>query len=99
MSQQHNANLPPWVLTPREEARARKNLKLFTYDKCHDVVEAMAQCAKLNGVRVFPRCNEQKQAMRDCLLFYQEDSKFLDEQRRLIIAEKIDALNNSLPKD
>lgn len=99
MSNQHNSKLPTWVLSPSEETRARHNLKLFTYDKCHDLVEAMAQCAKKNGIKVFPRCNAQRDAMKDCVLFYQQDSNYLDEQRRLIISEKINKLYESLQKD
>lgn len=86
----HNARLPIWVLTPQEETQARKNLKKFTYEKCSEYVKAMADCAKLNGVKVFPTCNPEKEKMRECLLFYQMDKKYLDEQRDLIILNKIE---------
>ncbi|KAK5778833.1 Cmc1p PWA37_001268 [Arxiozyma heterogenica] len=86
----HNAKLPIWVLTPQEEIQARKNLKKFTYEKCNDYVKAMADCAKLNGVKVFPTCNSEKEKMKECLLFYQLDKKYLDEQRDLVILNKIE---------
>lgn len=86
----HNARLPIWVLTPQEETQARENLKKFTYEKCNEYVKAMAECAKLNGVKVFPTCNHEKEKMKECLLLYQMDKKYLDEQRDLIILNKIE---------
>lgn len=86
----HNARLPIWVLSPQEEVKARKNLKTFTYQKCNQYVKAMAECAKSHGVKVFPACNAQKEQMKECLLFYQMDKKYLDDQRDLIILNKIE---------
>ncbi|CAL9736795.1 COX assembly mitochondrial protein [Monosporozyma servazzii] len=86
----HNARLPIWALSPQEEAKARKNLKDFTYEKCGQFVKAMADCAQVHGVKVFPACNPQKEQMKECLLFYQIDKKFLDDQRDLIILNKIE---------
>lgn len=75
---------------PQEETKARKNLKDFTYEKCSQYVKAMADCAHANGVKVFPACNPQKEQMKECLLFYQMDKKYLDDQRDLIILNKIE---------
>lgn len=86
----HNARLPIWVLSPQEEIKARKNLKTFTYQKCNEFVKSMAECAQKNGVKVFPNCNPEKEKMKECLLFYQMDKKYLDDQRDLIILNKIE---------
>ncbi|CCF57941.1 hypothetical protein KAFR_0D02930 [Kazachstania africana CBS 2517] len=94
----HRTRLPLWALSPREEQKARSNLKDYTYEQCHDYVEAMANCAREHGIKVFPACDVQRQKMKDCLLFYQLDDKYLDHQRDLIILQKIEKLESQLNK-
>lgn len=84
--------LPIWVLGPQEEKEARVNLKSFAYQKCDEFVKAMADCAKTNGIRVFPTCEKQREKMGECLLFYQVDTRYLDEQRDKIVERKINRL-------
>ena len=91
----HNARLPIWALTPAEDNRARANLKKFAYKECDDFVKAMADCAKNHGIRVFPNCSEQRDKMKECLIFYQAP-KYLDQQRDLIVLEKIERLEKQL---
>ncbi|EDO14745.1 hypothetical protein Kpol_297p6 [Vanderwaltozyma polyspora DSM 70294] len=81
--------LPLWVLAPKDEMDARKNLKKFAYEQCKEYVEAMAACAKANGMKVFPACNEQRDRMAECILFYQIDTKYLDMEKDKIIEKKI----------
>lgn len=92
----HSSRLPVWVLAPREEKEARQNLKKFAYEQCGEYVQAMAACAKSNGLRVFPACDKQRDKMGECLLFYQVDTKYLDEQRDKIVQRKIGVLEEQL---
>ncbi|CCK68279.1 Cmc1p KNAG_0A06170 [Huiozyma naganishii CBS 8797] len=92
----HNVKIPIWVLSPQEEKKARKNLKTFTYEKCGEYVQAMANCAKQHGVKVFPSCSAERDKMKECLMFYQLDEKYLDEQRNLIVVKKIEKLEERL---
>ncbi|CCC66983.1 hypothetical protein NCAS_0A04250 [Naumovozyma castellii] len=92
----HNSPLPIWALTPGEEKKARKNLKTMAYGKCGEYIKALADCAKENGIKVFPTCDPQRIKMKDCLLFYQTDPKFLDEERDKVILEKINSLEKRL---
>lgn len=93
-----SSRLPIWVLAPREEKEARQNLKKFAYKKCDDYVQAMASCAKNHGIKLFPACDAQRDKMVECLLFYQVDTKYLDEQRDLIVQRKIAALEEQVRK-
>lgn len=93
------SRLPIWVLAPREEKEARQNLKKFAYNQCDEYVQAMADCAKSNGLRVFPACDGQRDKMVECMLFYQVDTKYLDEQRDLIVQRKIAALEEQVRKN
>ncbi|CCD25015.1 Cmc1p NDAI_0E01990 [Naumovozyma dairenensis CBS 421] len=88
----HNSKVPIWALSATDERTARKNLKAFTYQQCHEYVKAMADCAKLNGIKVFPNCDPEKAKMKNCLLFYQNDSKYLDDERDKLILERINKL-------
>lgn len=88
--------LPIWALSPREEKRARENLKKSTYKACDEVVKAMAECAKKHGVKVFPACDEPRNRMKECILSYQVDQKYLDHERDLIVLEKINKLETQL---
>lgn len=92
------SRLPIWVLGPQEEKEARTNLKSFAYKKCDEFVKAMADCAKSNGFRVFPACDEQRDKMGECLLFYQVDTRYLDEQRDKIVERKINLLEERIRK-
>ncbi|AQZ17765.1 CMC1 (YKL137W) [Zygosaccharomyces parabailii] len=94
----HTSRLPIWVLSPREEKEARKNLKQKAYEMCDDYVRAMAECAKANGVRVFPACDQQRDRMSECILFYQVDTKFLDAERDKIVERKISKLEEQVRK-
>lgn len=91
--------LPIWVLNPREEKEACQNLKKFAYDQCSTYVEAMVECSKRNGLKVFPRCIPERDRMRECILFYQKDSKYLDNERDKIVQEKIYKLEQQLKED
>lgn len=93
------SRLPIWVLSPREEKEARQNLKKFAYHECDEYVQAMADCAKAHGIKVFPACDAQRDKMVECMLFYQVDAKYLDEQRDLIIQRKIAALEEQVRKN
>lgn len=93
---EHDSKLPIWTLSPREEKQARQNLKAFTYKECNQWVKAMADCAKANGIKVFPACDPERNKMKECFLFYQMDHKYLDEQRDLVILEKINRLESQL---
>lgn len=95
-SEVKGSKLPIWVLTPNEELQARKNLKKYTFQQCSEVIEAMMQCSRDNGVKVFPTCNKQRDAMSKCVLFYQNDQKYLDEQKDLLIKEKINKLQSKI---
>lgn len=86
------------MLSPREEQQARKNLKTTTYEKCANFVQAMADCAKANGMKVFPTCDKQRDEMKSCLLFYQTDEKYLDDERDKIVLKKISKLEELLQK-
>ncbi|CCE64060.1 hypothetical protein TPHA_0G02240 [Tetrapisispora phaffii CBS 4417] len=81
--------LPMWVLGPKDDGEARKNLKDYAYSKCHEYVDAMATCSKAHGLAVFPACNEQRSKMVECLLFYQLDTKYLDHERDKVVQKKI----------
>ncbi|KAH3899703.1 Cmc1p SCDLUD_003988 [Saccharomycodes ludwigii] len=89
--------LPLWVLGPRDEQEARTNLKKMAYEKCDIFIKAMADCAKQNGIKVFPECNPQKEKMAECVLFYQTD-EYLDEQRDLMVQKKIKIMEDRLKK-
>lgn len=93
----HNQRLPIWVLNPTEEKEARQNLKKFAYAQCVEYVEAMVECSKIHGLKLFPACNEPRDAMRKCILSYQKDSN-LDRQRDLIVERKIERLEDLLKK-
>lgn len=93
----HNQRLPLWVLKPSEEKEARQNLKAYAYAQCVDYVEAMVECSKLHGIKLFPACYEARDAMRKCILSYQKDSN-LDMQRDLIVERKIQVLEDKLKK-
>ena len=98
MISKHSSRLPIWVLSPREEQQARKNLKTETYKKCANFVQAMADCAKANGMKVFPTCDKQRDEMKSCLMFYQTDEKYLDGERDKIVLEKINKLEKLCQK-
>lgn len=88
--------LPIWVLKPSEEKEARSNLKSFAYGKCAEYVKRMADCAKSHGIKVFPACEKERDQMGECLLFYQMDPKYLDEERDRIVERKIAKLEQRL---
>ncbi|CCH59727.1 hypothetical protein TBLA_0B09120 [Henningerozyma blattae CBS 6284] len=94
----NGSRLPVWALTPTEELEARHNLKDFTHQQCADVVADMMNCAKEHGLKAFPACNKQKEAMSRCLLFYQKDPKYLDAERDKIIRKKIQKLELDMKK-
>lgn len=81
--------LPFWVLAPKDEKEARQNLKTFAYEECKEYIQAMADCGKKYGLKVFPNCNEQRDKMSECLLFYQLDTKYLDQEKDKIVQKKI----------
>ena len=60
-------------------------------------MEAMVECSKIHGLKLFPACNEPRDAMRKCILSYQKDSN-LDRQRDLIVERKIERLEDLLKK-
>ncbi|KAL2709438.1 COX assembly mitochondrial protein [Kluyveromyces marxianus] len=93
--EKHNQRLPLWMLNPAEEKEARQNLKKFAYAQCVDYVEAMVECSKIHGLKVFPACNEPRDAMRKCILSYQGDS-YLDVQRDLMVQQKLERLEQQL---
>lgn len=66
--------------------------------KCANFVQAMADCAKANGMKVFPTCDKQRDEMKSCLLFYQTDEKYLDGERDKIVLEKINKLEKLCQK-
>lgn len=94
----HESRLPIWVLSPREEKEARSNLKKTAYKKCDDLVKSMAECAKANGLKVFPACEKQRDKMSECILFYQVDTKYLDEERDRIVERKINKLEEQIKR-
>lgn len=73
-------------------------MKQKAYEMCDDYVRAMAECAKANGVRVFPACDQQRDRMSECILFYQVDTKFLDAERDKIVERKINKLEEQVRK-
>lgn len=89
--------LPIWVLKPSEEKEARQNLKSYAYDQCKEYVEAMVECSKIHGIKLFPACSAPRDSMRECILSYQKDSN-LDHQRDLIVQRKITRLEEQLAK-
>ncbi|CAR29923.1 hypothetical protein ZYGR_0AD06140 [Zygosaccharomyces rouxii] len=94
----HDARLPIWVLSPREEKEARSNLKQTAYKKCDDLVRSMAECAKANGLKLFPACEKQRDKMTECILFYQVDTKYLDQERDKIVERKINRLEEQIKR-
>lgn len=95
---QKGRRVPLWVLNAKEEKDARTNLKNMAYEQCGEFVKAMADCAKQNGLRVFPACDEQKAKMGECLLFYQTDPKYLDAERDKIVQKRIARLEEQIKK-
>lgn len=92
----HEAPVPLWYLSSKDDREARSKLKELAYRKCHEQVRAMADCAKANGLIMFPACTPQKKAMGDCLLFYQKDPSYLDAERDKLILRRIDELEQSV---
>ncbi|CAG58414.1 uncharacterized protein GVI51_D01969 [Nakaseomyces glabratus] len=89
--------VPLWVLNAREEKEARTNLKNMAYKNCDEYVKAMADCAKQNGLKCFPACDQQRADMRQCLLFYQTDH-YLDVERDKIVQKRIARLEEMVNK-
>lgn len=94
----HDARLPIWVLSPREEKEAKLNLKKTAYQKCDDFVRSMAECAKANGFKVFPACDKQRDDMTGCMMLYQRHIEYLDQERDKMVERKISKLEEQIKK-
>ncbi|KAK6464262.1 cytochrome c oxidase biogenesis protein Cmc1 like-domain-containing protein [Scheffersomyces coipomensis] len=86
-----NPNLPPWVITPKEEKVIFERWRKKTFAKCDDFIKAYVDCSNSyrNPIEGMKKCAEVNKASKDCVAQYQKQ-KYLDIERDILIEERIE---------
>lgn len=83
-----NPNLPPWVLTPKEEKKIFERWRKKAFSRCDDMIKAYIDCSnKYPAMEAMKKCEEINKAQLDCVAKYQK-IEYLDIERDLLIKEK-----------
>lgn len=86
-----NPNLPPWLITPKEEKAIFERWKKKTFKTCDDVIAPYVKCSNTykNPMEAMKACAEVHQKMLACISKYQKQ-KYLDVEREIWIEEKLE---------
>lgn len=86
-----NPNLPPWILTPKEEKLIFQRWRKRTFEKCSDLISKYIDCSNSypNPLDAMKFCKEANDAQLGCVHEYQK-IKYLDDERDILIKEKIE---------
>ena len=83
--------LPGWMLSAYEDKIIRKNLKEEAWKRCDEWVAEFSACSKVSGLRIFPKCDPQKNKLHDCLRYYQKD-EFVQDQIDKHLKERLEKM-------
>ncbi|EGW33242.1 uncharacterized protein SPAPADRAFT_60581 [Spathaspora passalidarum NRRL Y-27907] len=82
-------NLPPWIITPKEEKLIFDRWRTKTFARCDELIKAYVECSNKYGnpVEGMKHCKEANDASMGCVAKYQKQ-KYLDIERDILIEEK-----------
>ncbi|KAK6205352.1 uncharacterized protein RJT21DRAFT_111878 [Scheffersomyces amazonensis] len=84
-----NPNLPPWVITPKEEKAIFERWRKKAFAKCDHLIKAYIECSNssLNPIESMKRCDDINKRSLECVAQFQKQ-KYLDIERDILIEEK-----------
>lgn len=82
-------NLPPWIITPKEEKVIFARWRKKAFAKCDDLIKAYVECSNSykNPIEGMEKCKEANEKSLACVAKYQKQ-KYLDIERDLLVEEK-----------
>ncbi|ODV69345.1 hypothetical protein HYPBUDRAFT_3330 [Hyphopichia burtonii NRRL Y-1933] len=84
-----NPNLPPWLITPKEEKIIFERWRKKAFAKCDDLIKAYVECSNSysNPVEGMKKCDSINKESLGCVAKYQK-MEYLDIERDIYIKEK-----------
>lgn len=86
-----NPNLPPWLISPKEEKAIFERWKKKAYAQCDAAAAAYVECSNStsNPIKAMKICADVHRDFVDCVAKFQ-NQKCLDIERELWIEEKME---------
>lgn len=86
-----NPNLPPWLITPKEEQIIFERWRKKTFARCDDLIKAYVECSNKysNPLEAMKQCEDANKLSLGCVAKYQK-MEYLDIERDIYIKEKAD---------
>lgn len=84
-----NPNLPPWLITPKEEQIIFDRWRKKAFLKCDDLIKAYVECSNKysNPIEGMKQCESINKESLGCVANYQK-TEYLDRERDIMIKEK-----------
>lgn len=86
-----NPNLPPWLITPKEEQIIFERWRKKAFARCDDLIKAYVECSNKysNPLEAMKQCEVANKTSLGCVAKYQK-MEYLDIERDIYIKEKAD---------
>ncbi|CUM63779.1 uncharacterized protein PRCAT00001363001 [Priceomyces carsonii] len=90
-----NPNLPPWILTPKEEQLIFERWRKKAFARCDDLIKAYIECSNSyqHPIEAYRKCEEANKRSTGCVTNYQR-VEYLDDERDILIKEKLEKKKN-----
>lgn len=83
-----NPNLPPWVITPKEEKLIFERWRKKTFERCDTLIRAYINCSNsYTPLEAMKNCKDINKESQECVAKYQK-IEYLDQERDILIEEK-----------
>lgn len=82
-------NLPPWLLTPKEEKLIFQRWRKKAFTLCDGVIKEYIACTNSYGnpLQAMTKCQDLNKKQMECVKEYQK-LKYLDIERDILVKEK-----------
>lgn len=83
-----NPNLPPWMLTPKEEKVIFERWRKKTFQRCDELIKKYIECTNsFSALEGMSKCQTANNEAQGCVAKYQK-IEYLDIERDILIKEK-----------
>lgn len=88
-------NLPPWILTPKEEKLIFQRWRKKAFKNCDELIKIYIKCTNSYGnvLDAMSNCKDFNKAQMECVKEYQK-LKYLDIERDILVKEKMEKKSN-----
>lgn len=84
-------NLPPWLLSPKEEKLVFQRWRTKAFQQCDAIIKKYIECSNSysNPIEAMVKCKGVNEEQMNCVKEFQK-LKYLDIERDILVKEKIE---------